>query len=95
MFDKLSCNEIKQLLSQGGKLIDVRSHYEYSSGALNDAVHMPLDQIHYHIDSIEKDKPVILYCRSGQRSAFAKQMLQMMGFSDVYNIGGYSQYISC
>ncbi|MGB5396170.1 MAG: rhodanese-like domain-containing protein [Gammaproteobacteria bacterium] len=95
MFDILSCSEIKTLLSQGGQLIDVRSHYEFSAGALNDAVHMPLDQMQYHVDAIEKDKPVILYCRSGQRSAFAKQMLEMMGFRDVYNIGGYSQYASC
>ena len=95
MLDELSCPEIKQLLSQGGQLIDVRSHYEYSAGALNGAIHMPHNQLHYHVDSISKDKPVLLYCRSGQRSAFAKQILQMMGFDNVYNIGSYSQYASC
>lgn len=95
MLDILSCQEIRQILSQGGQLIDVRSHYEYSSGALEGAVHMPLDQLQYHAENIVKDKPVLLYCRSGQRSAFAKQMLQMMGFRDVYNIGGYAQYSSC
>lgn len=95
MFDRLNCQQIRQIIAQGGQLIDVRSHFEYSAGALQGAVHMPHDQLHYHVDNIEKDRPVLLYCRSGQRSAYAKQALEMMGFKDVYNIGCYAEYASC
>ena len=95
MFDIFSCHEIKQLLSEGAQLIDVRTQFEYNSGALDGAVNIPLNVIKHHTDSIHKHKPVLVYCRSGQRSAYAKQLLEMMGFPQVYNIGGYFQYATC
>lgn len=95
MYDQLSCSDLKQMLAAGAQLIDVRSHYEFSAGALPGAVNMPLDQIHYHAESICKDRAVLLYCRSGQRSAFAKQQLLVLGHTAIYNIGSYTEYASC
>jgi phage shock protein E len=95
MHEQLSCPELKEMISQGGQLIDVRSHFEFTSGALPGAVNIPLNQIHYHAENIDKEKPVLLYCRSGQRSAYAKQIMQVLGFTQLYNIGCYSSYNHC
>ncbi len=95
MFDVVTCAQLKLLLADGAQLIDVRSRHEFDGGALPGAVNIPLNALRNHTDSMKKDKPVLLYCRSGQRSAFAKQELQIQGFVAVYNIGGYYQYTNC
>jgi phage shock protein E len=95
MLESISCPQIKEILSQGGQLIDVRSHFEFSSGALEGAVNIPLEQIHYHAESIDKETPILLYCRSGQRSAYAKQIMEVLGFTNLYNIGSYEAYSHC
>lgn len=95
MFENLSCDEIAKLIEKGGQLIDVRSSMEFLQGALGGAVNIPLDSIHYSTASIDRNKPVILYCRSGQRSGVAKQFLETLGFGEVYNIGSYKNYTTC
>ena len=95
MFGSYDCQLLKKLLAEGGKLIDVRSHFEYTQGALQGALNMPLEQFQYHAESIDKSKPVLLYCRSGQRSEMAKRYLQSIGFPNVHNIGGYQQLAGC
>ena len=91
----MTCEEIKNLITIGGQLIDVRSTVEYSQGALDGAVNMPLESFQYHTESIDKTKPVLLYCRSGMRSGAAKQFLETLGFDSVFNIGGYQKYATC
>ena len=91
----MTCEEIKNLLTIGGQLIDVRSTVEFSQGALNGAVNMPMESFQYLADSIDKSKPVILYCRSGMRSGVAKQFLETLGFDSVFNIGSYQRYVTC
>lgn len=95
MYDLISCTKLKSLLAEGSDLIDVRSHFEFTSGAIMGARNIPLEQIHYHVEELDKEKPLLLYCRSGQRSAYAKQILEVMGFSNVHNIGSYSEYCNC
>lgn len=91
----MTCEEIKNLMTIGGQLIDVRSTVEFSQGSLSGAVNMPIDSFRYFADSIDKTRPVILYCRSGIRSGAAKQFLETLGFDSVFNIGGYQRYVSC
>jgi phage shock protein E len=91
----MTCDEIKNLMTIGGQLIDVRSSFEYNQGALNGAVNMPIESFQYHAESIDKTKPVLLYCRSGMRSGAAKQFLETLGFDSVFNIGGYKTYATC
>ncbi len=95
MFENLSCDEIVKLIEKGGQLIDVRSSMEFMEGALCGAVNIPLNLIQYSAENIDKNKPVILYCRSGQRSGVAKQFLETLGFGEVYNIGCYQNYATC
>lgn len=95
MNNKLTCAEMKQILNVGGQLIDVRSSVEFSQGALQGAINMPIETIHFFAKSIDKTRPVLLYCRTGMRSGKVKQFLEMLGFDRVYNIGGYQTYAHC
>ena len=92
---KLKCNELRELVENGGQLIDVRSNLEYSRGALENAINIPLETIPRNTDTIDKSKPVMLYCVSGMRANTVKQFLESLGFNYVYNLGGISQLAHC
>lgn len=82
-----------QLVQDGARLIDVRSPGEYASGHIDGARNIPLDQIGNRTKDVgRKDKPVVVYCRSGMRSAQAKTKLEAAGFTEVYNLGGMSRW---
>ena len=69
-------------------LIDVRTDAEFTQGSIQGAKHIPLHLLPLIADEIEKEKPVILICRSGARSAQACAFLASKGFSNVYNLRG-------
>ena len=71
-------------------IIDVRSPQEFATAHLEGAVNIPHDQLEHRIDSIvglEKSSPVLVYCRSGVRSAIACSVLVQHGFTRVMNGG--------
>lgn len=68
--------------------IDVREPEEYQSGHVEGALNIPASDFLNKtdkLDGVEKDTPIIVYCRSGARSNVAMQFLKQMGFSDVTN----------
>jgi len=69
-------------------LIDVRSPDEFKSGFIPGARNILLQDLPQKLNTLPKDKPLILYCRSGSRSASAAGMLKQAGFEDVYDLGG-------
>ena len=95
MIEKYNCSFLQEILSVGGQLIDVRSPVEFSQGALEGAINMPINSFQYLMDSIDKSKPVVLYCRTGARSGMVKNYLDQQGFDQVHNIGGIQQFVSC
>ena len=70
-------------------IIDVRTNEEYNEGHLVDSINIPYDEIENTI-TIEKDKTILVYCRSGQRSSIAKTTLIKMGY-DVYDLGAFEK----
>lgn len=69
-------------------LIDVRNSWEFEEGHARGAVNIPLDEIPARISEFKKmEGPVLLYCRSGNRSGMATSILKQNGFTDVYNAG--------
>jgi rhodanese-related sulfurtransferase len=86
----ITVNELKQLLHSNAdiQLIDVREadeHDEFNIGGLL----IPLGEVVQHIDEIEKEKPVIVYCRKGIRSQVAIQRLQdKYPFTNLINLIG-------
>jgi phage shock protein E len=92
----LSCDDIRQTLQSGATLLDVRSTDEFNSGALPSAKNIPLAILpllaHEHL---EKDEPVLVYCRAGGRAMMAEKILASLGFTDITNIGGMHNYQHC
>ncbi len=69
-------------------LIDVRSNQEYEEGHLNGAINLSVYNIKNKIENLVKDKEkiIILYCSSGNRSKKAKEILENLGYNNVYNL---------
>jgi phage shock protein E len=79
----------KELVQSGAQLVDVRTPAEYNAGHIAVSKNIPLDSLSNNLNKIKKDKPVIVCCASGMRSAAAKRILQSNGYSNVYNGGGW------
>ncbi|MFG2862141.1 rhodanese-like domain-containing protein [Streptomyces sioyaensis] len=74
----------------GVQLIDVRNPAEYEAGALPGARNIPLAGLRHRLGELDPDRPVVLYCRSGNRSVIAAALLEAHGFGDVCDVlGGY------
>lgn len=75
---------------QDALLLDVREDSEYREGHIPNARHIPLSAIGNRLKELEKfkAKPIVAYCRSGQRSARACSVLRKHGFDPIYNLGG-------
>ena len=69
-------------------LLDVREPYEWSAGHLEGALHIPLQQVPARLRELPSEKEIIVYCRSGGRSANAQRFLQSNGFPNVRNLLG-------
>lgn len=90
-YRSLSPAEAVRVINQDDALVlDVREDSEVAAGRIGGAKHIPLGSLKKRIDDIEKykDKPVVVYCRSGNRSASAAQQLTAAGFQDVVNLQG-------
>ncbi len=70
-------------------IIDVRTVQEFNAGHINGAINIPYDIIAEKIGEVttDKDKKIIVYCRSGRRSEVAKNILEKMGYRNVENGG--------
>jgi Rhodanese-related sulfurtransferase len=69
------------------QLIDVREPFEYETSHIN-GENIPLAEVILEQDKIARDKPVVVHCRSGKRSAQAILMLEREGFDNLYNLQG-------
>jgi rhodanese-related sulfurtransferase len=83
--------DVKALIDQGALLIDVRTPAEFNGGAAPGAKNIPLQELKHHIGKLkETGKPVVAYCRSGNRSGMAAQILNEKGI-EAYNAGSVGQ----
>ena len=84
-------SDIPELIRNGAVVIDVRTAQEFATGHISGSVNIPYDQIDRLSGDVEKDRPIILYCHSGGRSAAAKRMLEQSGYSRVIDGGGLNR----
>lgn len=81
--------DFKELHSNGGVIVDVRSNGEFSGGHIKGSINIPLESLANQIGKLKKDKPVLLCCASGMRSGSAARMLRSEGFEQAHNGGGW------
>ncbi|MEX8549102.1 MAG: rhodanese-like domain-containing protein [Mucilaginibacter sp.] len=86
---EITVQELKEKMDAGEdfQLIDVREDFEYEMSNLGGEL-IPLSGIMIESGKIKKDKPVVVMCRSGKRSAAAIMQLEQQGFKDLYNLKG-------
>lgn len=83
--------DLKGLLEQGAVLLDVRTPGEFAQGHAKGAKNIPLQSLQQQIDKLKKQgKPVVAYCRSGNRSGMAANLLNQNGI-EAYNAGSLGQ----
>ncbi len=76
-------------IKAGAAIIDVRTPEEFEDEHYPEARNIPVNELAARAAEIgPKDKPVVLYCASGARSAMGARLLKMSGFADVVNAGG-------
>jgi rhodanese-related sulfurtransferase len=75
------------LIENGAQLVDVRRPYEWEGGHLGGARHIEMNDLSAAADSIERDRPVVFYCRGGNRSSMAAEAFRQAGY-DAYHVAG-------
>ncbi|MEW5741233.1 MAG: rhodanese-like domain-containing protein [Myxococcota bacterium] len=90
---QISGEKARALVKDGAKLVDVRTPGEFSVGHLPGAVNVPLQELGARLNKLgAKEKPVVLYCASGTRSAMARSVLKNAGFQQVFNLGSMGRW---
>jgi rhodanese-related sulfurtransferase len=85
---ELSPRQVADLLRDGQvQLVDVRETYEHEAGRIADDLHIELDRLGDEAGWIDRDRPVVFYCRTGARSALATQAFAGAGYR-AHNLAG-------
>ena len=80
---------VQEDVKNGAQLIDVRTTEEFKAGHFAESINVPLDKIQSgEFPNVAKNTTIYLYCRSGNRSSQAKQLLEKAGFTNVKDLGG-------
>jgi phage shock protein E len=78
----------RALVQAGALLLDVRSPEEFAAGHIAGAMNLPVQQLEQRRDDLgSRERPVVVYCRSGARSAQATSLLRGAGFAQVHDLG--------
>ncbi|HLP16030.1 MAG TPA: rhodanese-like domain-containing protein [Bacteroidota bacterium] len=80
---------LAEKIKAGATIVDVRTKEEFEEENYPNALNIPVDQIEARLAEFgEKTNPIVVYCASGARSAYAARVLKTFGYSDVVNAGG-------
>jgi len=87
---EITTHDAQKLLSRGfdGILLDVREQDEHARGHIEGCRLAPLSEFMNHLDDLPRDRPYLVYCKMGQRSAHAGTMMMAAGIPDVTNLQG-------
>jgi len=81
--------QVENFIKKGAIILDVRTQREYDNGAIEGAKHIPLQELHRHVEELRAlKKPFIVYCQSGIRSAKAAKYLNLNNI-EATNGGGW------
>lgn len=83
----------RELVTNGALLLDVRTTGEFAGAHLPNALNVPLQDLERRADDLgHKERPVVVYCQSGMRSATATRLLRQKGFRDVHDLGAMGRW---
>ena len=94
-YKKISAEEAKEIIeSEDVTILDVRTQEEYNEGHIENSVLLPVNDISAKAEEIltDKDAKILVYCRSGNRSASTSKQLIKMGYTNVYDFGGMNSW---
>jgi len=77
---EVSRDEAQKLIDEGAQLVDVRAEHEWDAGRIPGATHLPLSEFAQRSGEIDTERPVVVYCRGGNRSAMAAAALAEAGY---------------
>jgi phage shock protein E len=87
----VSPDAAKAVVAAGATVVDVRTPAEFEAGHVKGAINIPFDQMAARAGEVgKKDRPVVIYCRSGRRSGIAGEELRKQGFTAVYDFQAFS-----
>ena len=96
VYMKINAEKAREMMNELEEfvLLDARSEEEFSEGHIPGAIVIPHEEISERAESeiLEKDVPIFVYCRSGRRSKIAAEALVSLGYSEVYEFGGISDW---
>jgi rhodanese-related sulfurtransferase len=78
--NEVSRDRARELLEGGAQLVDVRADHEWEAGRIAGAAHISLDELSERAGEIDRDRPVVVYCRGGNRSTMAAAALADAGY---------------
>lgn len=89
--DPQRASEAWPMIENGALLIDVRTKEEFDAGHLDGAINIAWDETNALMDAIgdDRQRPVVVYCRSGNRSGKAKKVLHTKGYTNIFNGTGF------
>jgi rhodanese-related sulfurtransferase len=79
--------QASRLIESGAQPVDVRTVKEHTAGHIGGSAHMPIERLNEEIGSLDQSKPVVVYCRGGNRSEVAAEALRNSGW-DAHSIDG-------
>ena len=89
MVQSIDAEQAKRMVQEDKILIlDVRTPMENIQARIKNSILIPLDQLEARVNEIPRDKPILVYCRSGHRSLMATHILEKHGIKGVYNLSG-------
>ncbi len=92
ILETITAKQAKEIMDQNKEVIilDVRTEEEYNSGHIKGAILIPEPEITAKAGELltDKEATLLVYCRSGRRSALAASALQELGYSTIYDFGG-------
>ena len=85
----VSVQQGKEMIDTGEVfLLDVRTQEEYNEGHISGSTLIPVQELEAKLNELPKDKKILVYCRSGNRSATASEILVKKGFHQIFNMHG-------
>lgn len=90
----ISVQQAYQFYNEGYFLLDVRTQEEWDAGHVPNATLIPLDQLPNRLGELPQDQPILVICRSGNRSQVGRDILLQNGFNATSITGGINAWIS-